>query len=48
MHGNQSMYAVNWRHYTPSSRSLVSITKQDKEALIAKLKAELAKLDDHA
>lgn len=53
-HSQDSKYAVHWHYYTPSSRSLDGIYKAvtkvkkvvNKEEEIARIKAELAKLDE--
>lgn len=39
-----SQYAVAWKYYTESSRTMVKITKVDKASEIERIKAELAKL----
>lgn len=39
-----TQYAVAWKHYTPSSRTMVKLVKIDKASEIERIKAELTKL----
>lgn len=40
----KSMYAVAWKHYTRSSRTMVKLVKVDRASEIERIKAELARI----